>query len=78
MDLIPNPVTSKLLVKLNAFNESEVNWKILNAQSELIAEGNHHTNQNLFVVDVQNLLAGFYILIVEQEHNRAIKYFLKK
>lgn len=77
IDLIPNPVNSQLIIKLNAIYNSEFNWKILNAQSEVVVGGNHQANQNLFVVDVHNLLAGFYIFIIEEEKGRSIKYFLK-
>lgn len=77
IELIPNPVTSQLLIKLNAFDESAVNWKILNAQSEVVLQGNGLAIRNSLVVDVQNLLAGFYIFIVEQEQDRSMKYFLK-
>ncbi|MGB5024859.1 MAG: T9SS type A sorting domain-containing protein, partial [Saprospiraceae bacterium] len=77
IELIPNPVASQLLIKLNAFHESAVNWKILNAQSEVVLQGNGQAIRNSLIVDVQNLLAGFYIFIVEQEQVRSIKYFLK-
>lgn len=78
--VFPNPVQQVLQVRFSTAEHDKVNLQIINGAGLVVKTGQYvSTGPMLSIpVDVRELGAGFYTLLVTGKHGRAVKSFIKK
>ena len=79
--IYPNPVVNELNVIIEADINSKSIWKVIDASGKVVMQDDLVKSQNNWAINVENLVQGFYVLMVTDEQNKPLvnkKFVIEK